>query len=214
MVIDHISRPWEKYISKEETLSPTIHVPCQGACTKFASNGRTPACQCPNCVAKRIRTRETQRIELDGYEEIKLSAETELTEHQYLLCWSHVYGFLLKDREWGKFSFNTRFDSVETNNVLDLLAVTGLKPPNFQENVIDNLVMDQGNKDIIKAVCETYSQVAEKKDLFFADFIRGKGEGQIMLLHGPPGTGKTLTAGRYLHLLAACCPLTSSSFRK
>ena len=26
------------------------------------------------------------------------------------------------------------------------------------------------------------------------DPIKGKGEGQIMLLHGPPGTGKTFTA--------------------
>ncbi|KAL1966651.1 hypothetical protein VTN77DRAFT_4062 [Rasamsonia byssochlamydoides] len=29
---------------------------------------------------------------------------------------------------------------------------------------------------------------------FPADFIEGKGEGQIFLLHGPPGVGKTLTA--------------------
>ena len=28
-----------------------------------------------------------------------------------------------------------------------------------------------------------------------ADFIEGKGEGQIFLLHGRPGVGKTLTAG-------------------
>lgn len=33
------------------------------------------------------------------------------------------------------------------------------------------------------------------KQFFTADFIKGKGEGQIFLLHGPPGTGKTLTAG-------------------
>lgn len=28
-----------------------------------------------------------------------------------------------------------------------------------------------------------------------ADFIRGKGEGLIFLLHGKPGVGKTYTAG-------------------
>ncbi|PSN73728.1 hypothetical protein BS50DRAFT_629714 [Corynespora cassiicola Philippines] len=34
------------------------------------------------------------------------------------------------------------------------------------------------------------SDLADK----FADFVQGKGEGQIILLHGPPGTSKTLTA--------------------
>ena len=48
---------------------------------------------------------------------------------------------------------------------------------------------------MIKAICETYSQRDEDAIHFAADYIRGKGEGQIILLHGPPGTGKTLTAG-------------------
>lgn len=39
-----------------------------------------------------------------------------------------------------------------------------------------------------------------RESLFFADYIKGKGEGQIVLLHGPPGTGKTLTAG--MHVLS------------
>lgn len=47
---------------------------------------------------------------------------------------------------------------------------------------------------MIKAICETFNG-SEAQNLFFADFIQGKGEGQILLLHGPPGTGKTLTAG-------------------
>jgi len=51
------------------------------------------------------------------------------------------------------------------------------------------------NKDMIKAICETYTVKEERESLFFADYIKGKGEGQIILLHGPPGTGKTLTAG-------------------
>ena len=51
------------------------------------------------------------------------------------------------------------------------------------------------NKDTIKALVKTYADSDGQTDLFGADFIRGKGEGQIFLLHGPPGTGKTLTAG-------------------
>lgn len=50
---------------------------------------------------------------------------------------------------------------------------------------------------MVKAICETYTQ-PEAASLFFADNVRGKGEGQIILLHGPPGTGKTLTAGKFL----------------
>lgn len=69
-------------------------------------------------------------------------------------------------------------------------------PPRIDKNIIDTLVMrPETNKDMVKAICETYGDKKERENLFFADFIRGKGEGQIMLLHGPPGTGKTLTAG-------------------
>lgn len=46
---------------------------------------------------------------------------------------------------------------------------------------------------MIKAVCEIFG--GTYKQAFSSDFIQGKGEGQILLLHGPPGTGKTLTAG-------------------
>jgi SpoVK/Ycf46/Vps4 family AAA+-type ATPase len=51
----------------------------------------------------------------------------------------------------------------------------------------------EGNKQMIKAVCEIYGGTYTQT--FSSDFIHGKGEGQIFLLHGPPGTGKTLTAG-------------------
>ena len=34
----------------------------------------------------------------------------------------------------------------------------------------------------------------EKDDTIGTDFMDGKGEGLIVLLHGGPGTGKTLTA--------------------
>ncbi|KAL1603054.1 hypothetical protein SLS59_004710 [Nothophoma quercina] len=59
------------------------------------------------------------------------------------------------------------------------------------ESAIEKLVMNNNNKDMIKAIAKTYT---EKTQMFSADFIYGKGEGQVILLHGPPGTGKTLTA--------------------
>lgn len=60
---------------------------------------------------------------------------------------------------------------------------------------MDHLVLrPEENKDTIKAIVKTYMDSGQT-ELFSADFIHGKGEGQIFLLHGPPGTGKTLTAG-------------------
>jgi len=64
------------------------------------------------------------------------------------------------------------------------------------QTAIDNLVMENNNKELIKAIARIYTD-SDQADRFSADFIQGKGEGQIILLHGPPGTGKTLTAGRY-----------------
>jgi SpoVK/Ycf46/Vps4 family AAA+-type ATPase len=48
---------------------------------------------------------------------------------------------------------------------------------------------------MIKGLCEQYTERQAGDSVFFADVIEGKGEGNIILLHGPPGTGKTLTAG-------------------
>lgn len=80
----------------------------------------------------------------------------------------------------------------------DLLDVSGLTVPRIAEDAIDRLVMrPEANKDTIKAIVQTYTDNNSQAKIFSADFIHGKGEGQIFLLHGPPGTGKTLTAGMY-----------------
>jgi DNA polymerase III delta prime subunit len=74
------------------------------------------------------------------------------------------------------------------------LEVSGLREPKIQRDIIDTLVMKpEHNKQMIKAVCEIFGEAHTQA--FSSDFVRGKGEGQILLLHGPPGTGKTLTAG-------------------
>lgn len=81
--------------------------------------------------------------------------------------------------------------------ITDLLDLSGLTEPTFADSAIDELVLrPRENKAIIKAIARTYTESDSQADLFSLDFIRGKGEGQIFLLHGPPGTGKTLTAGK------------------
>lgn len=78
---------------------------------------------------------------------------------------------------------------------LDLLDVEGLEQASVAEDAISSLVMEDNNKEMIKAIARTYTD-SDQSSRFSADFIHGKGEGQIILLHGPPGTGKTLTAGK------------------
>jgi SpoVK/Ycf46/Vps4 family AAA+-type ATPase len=78
--------------------------------------------------------------------------------------------------------------------MLDIIDVGRLMEPTIEKDAINRLVMDEVNKGVIKAIARTYTDnMANSR--FKADFIHGKGEGQILLLHGPPGTGKTLTAG-------------------
>ncbi|KAJ5094804.1 atpase aaa+ type core protein [Penicillium angulare] len=52
------------------------------------------------------------------------------------------------------------------------------------------LVIEDSNIDIIRALC---SPILSGKQSWSPDFIRSKGEGVVILLHGPPGVGKTYT---------------------
>jgi SpoVK/Ycf46/Vps4 family AAA+-type ATPase len=53
------------------------------------------------------------------------------------------------------------------------------------------LVLQEGKKELVKALVTVH---IEKDYTVKTDFMDGKGEGLIILLHGGPGTGKTLTA--------------------
>ncbi|KAF3039787.1 hypothetical protein E8E12_009103 [Didymella heteroderae] len=134
---------------------------------------RVASCECKDCQ-KQASSKETYlRLKFSDYKEIDPTKEPELTEHQYSIMPSHMFAFILNDRAY------------------DLLDVAKLQEPSMAEKAIDRLVMREGNKNLIKAIAKTYTDSSPR---FKADFIYGKGEGQIILLHGPPGTGKTLTA--------------------
>jgi len=85
--------------------------------------------------------------------------------------------------------------------MLDLFDLNNISEPKLAINAIDHLVMKPESKATIKAIVKTYTD-SDEDNIFGVDFIPGKGEGQIILLHGPPGTGKTLTAGRLFEV----CP--------
>lgn len=64
---------------------------------------RVPACSCPICAnISRGSEKLYRRVIFDDYDEISLDLEQGLTEHQYLLCFSHVYAYALQDRVWGQ----------------------------------------------------------------------------------------------------------------
>ena len=66
--------------------------------------------------------------------------------------------------------------------------------------MIDTLVVPDERRSLIKALAQPYARRNKTDEsLTFkpwtADFVAGKGEGKIFLLHGKPGVGKTYTAG-------------------
>ena len=66
--------------------------------------------------------------------------------------------------------------------------------------MIDTLVIAEDRRQLIKALAKNYSKQDESGQQipykpWAADFVEGKGEGKIFLLHGKPGVGKTFTAG-------------------
>jgi len=78
--------------------------------------------------------------------------------------------------------------------------------PKFDRQMIDNLVMDETRVRTLKALAKSFARVNKDekpidREFWAADFVKGKGNGLVFLLHGRPGVGKTCTAGRF-------CPLT------
>jgi hypothetical protein len=164
---------------------------------KVGERARIPRCECSKCgdanAAEEVYLKPTFR----DYDNVDPEIVTGLCDHQYMLCASHMFGFILKDRMHGMLDAisNTRGELNPIN--VDLLDIEGLSKPKLVTNAIDSLVLrPERNKHTIKAIVQTYSDSNNQAEHFNADFIQGKGEGQIFLLHGPPGTGKTLTAGR------------------
>ncbi len=68
--------------------------------------------------------------------------------------------------------------------------------------MIDTLVMNEARLKTLKSLTGSFARLnrhgkvlSEKP--WAADYIEGKGNGLIFLLHGGPGVGKTLTAGSF-----------------
>lgn len=96
---------------------------------------------------------------------------------------------------------------------LDTLHVQNFREPQFQQQMINSLVTDADRLITLKALAESFIRVNQVGDTierpaWSADFVKGKGNGMIFLLHGRPGVGKTYTAGQF-DLLALSLPVPS-----
>ena len=78
-----------------------------------------------------------------------------------------------------------------------VLDINGIRDPKFDPDAFQYLVLDDLVKTTIESLALTSRNTANKTEsrVFSADLIKGKGEGQVFLLHGSPGVGKTCTAG-------------------
>ncbi|KAF7544885.1 hypothetical protein G7Z17_g9606 [Cylindrodendrum hubeiense] len=121
--------------------------------------------------------------------EVDDGAETqEFTNEEYLIASPVVLGFAFSEKQWLEFT------------------VSGIKEIKWNEEAWDSLVLEDGTKDLIKALVESRKYHAATT---IDDVIQGKGKGLVTVLHGPPGTGKTLTAEGISELLK--CPLYMAS---
>lgn len=75
------------------------------------------------------------------------------------------------------------------NKRWSMIHINNIKKIKYQENALDNLVIDEKKKKIIKTLIKTKSIIDQHED-----FIKNKGKNLVFLLHGSPGTGKTYTA--------------------
>ncbi|KAL3298182.1 P-loop containing nucleoside triphosphate hydrolase protein [Colletotrichum asianum] len=92
---------------------------------------------------------------------------------------------------------------------LEDVRVHNLYEPEFNENMISHLVMSESRLKTLKALSKSFARVTETEEVltdkrWSADFVRGKGNGLIFLLHGKPGVGKTCTAGKLNFIFQEC----------
>ncbi len=88
-------------------------------------------------------------------------------------------------------------DQVVLANRAEMLDVQFCSPVKRNVMAIENLVMPEDRKMMIKALVEKFTHQRSSQEpskQWRADWIENKGEGQIFLLHGSPGVGKTFVS--------------------
>ncbi|KAI5926623.1 P-loop containing nucleoside triphosphate hydrolase protein [Camillea tinctor] len=141
----------------------------------------TSDCRCAVCKRKNTGSEKKVVALYEDYNMIAIETTDTLTRHQYFLCHFEMMAFVFRTRTW------------------ELLHVRHFSEPEFDEGLINNLVMDHQRKRTLKSLAKSFARTNKhgeeiKREPWAADFVKGKGHGLIFLLHGRPGVGKTCTA--------------------
>ncbi|KAF2258988.1 P-loop containing nucleoside triphosphate hydrolase protein [Lojkania enalia] len=139
-------------------------------------------CTCSVCNQRQdAKLNNPETVLFEDYQDLAPKVRDDLEEDQYLLLPGRIYAFVFGTRTW------------------ELLDVNGFSEPKFEENMIDNLVMDEKRVSILKALAKSFIRInslgeKSEREPWSADFVKRKGNGLIFLLHGKLGVGKTCTA--------------------
>ncbi|KAF7886450.1 hypothetical protein EAF00_010553 [Botryotinia globosa] len=95
----------------------------------------------------------------------------ELTEDHLMICTDQIPFYSLQGKKFHKGN------------------IGNIEYKIFNEKIFSQLVLPEPIKELVRALIRNH-----KRGRDFDDFIKGKGKGLVLLLHGPPGVGKTMTA--------------------
>lgn len=159
--------------------------------TDVDNRASIPGCSCTVCSRRRAPNANSSGV---LFENIYPKLATDLKDDQLFLLPKNMWAYVFKTRHWGKHIQNKNlFPS--TDSKAELLPVGGFTQPDFEEELIDNLVMEEKRLKTLKALAKSFARVNQfgeglKEEHWSADFVKGKGNGLIFLLHGKPGVGK------------------------
>jgi hypothetical protein len=174
------------------------------------SDHRDFVSDCPCHICSENENEKVQKTAIfDRYDCITPKIQPTLTNHQYFLCAKQIHAFVFKTRTWGEREFTSIF-STQANCIIEKVHVRNLSPPRFYKDMINSLVMDNDRLETLKSLTGSLSRLNRHGRVLLekpwaADYVDGKGNGLIFLLHGGPGVGKTFTAGKPCPHLGSLC---------
>ena len=133
-------------------------------------------CACSVCNQDITRKRIDR---FKGFYQLDPKKDNAPEDPEFFLLTTHsIFAFHLAERRW------------------NALNIEGVRKVKTDSTAFDNLVLSRKAKETIKALSHSFTGTLSKKSKTPTptDFIKGKGEGRVFLLHGPPGVGKTATA--------------------
>jgi hypothetical protein len=99
VVVEHESQPWDGH-----EFNSLFNWDLDDDDGKVGKRARTPRCECSSCTNFDTVKENSISVTFGDYDAIDPKETGNLSEHQYLLCMSHMFGFILKDRAYGEFA--------------------------------------------------------------------------------------------------------------